>query len=151
MWIAPAVLLVIGIFLIKAGLEQRRTLEQGDSATARVIDVEIRNRADVTYGHIDLRIPEKAGDSTEVRLPLPLSLLMEIRNQATVRVKLLDKTDQPVVIERIARAQWRMSFIHASMCLIGSLLLAWGVLAWNRYLTTSPEAGPGIKHPEPST
>lgn len=145
------VLLVIGIFLIKAGLELKETLERGYSATARVTGVEIRNRADVTYGHIDLRVPDEAGDSAQVRLPLPLSLLMGMEEQTEVRVKVLDRTDQPVVIAGIARAQWRMSFIQAAMCLLGALLLAWGVLAWNRHLATSSEARSEVKHPAPRT
>jgi hypothetical protein len=135
MWLAPALLLVIGILLIRAGFEQRQTLESGLLVTAKVRGVEIRNRADVTYGHIDLAVPDpKSGDSSDVRLPLPLSLLMGVQGERELDVRLMDQSDQPVVIETIARAQWRMSFIHASMCLVGALLLAWPVGAWNRYL-----------------
>ena len=53
-WFSPALLLLIGILLIRAGFQQRATYESGTPATARVVDHEIRNRADVTYGHIDL-------------------------------------------------------------------------------------------------
>jgi hypothetical protein len=137
MWVAPVLLAAIGVFLAKAGLNQKSTLESGEPATARVVDVEIRNRADVTYGHIDLRIPESASDSSDVRLPLPLSLLMGISSEETLDVRLVPDSDQPVMIEKIAHPQWRMSLIHASMCLVGALLLSWGVLAWNRYLDKS--------------
>lgn len=134
LWLAPVLLVVITVSLIWAGFSLKNTLESGVVATARVVDVKIRNRADVTYGHIDLRVPNTSGDSTDARLPLPLSLLMSLEGAPTVEVRLLDHTDQPIVIDRIARAQWRMSFINASMTLLGALLLVWGVWSWNRYL-----------------
>jgi len=134
LWLAPALLAVISFSLIKAGFSLKNTLESGAVVTARVVDVSIRHRADVTYGHIDLRVPNQGSDSTDSRLPLPLSLLMSLEGAPTVEVRLLADTDQPIVIDRIARAQWRMSFINASMTLLGALLLVWGVWSWNRYL-----------------
>lgn len=144
MWLAPALLVVIAISLLLAGSDQRTTLESGEPAVARVIDTEVRNRADVTYGHIDLRVPSTSGDSTDVRLPLPLSLLLGVESEKTLDVRLLPDTDQPVVIERIARAQWRMSYIQASMSLLGALLLVWGVWAWNRYLAREGDPSEAI-------
>lgn len=143
MWLAPLFLVVISLALIRSGFGLKETLESGALATARVVDVKIRNRADVTYGHIDLRVPNTVGDSTDARLPLPLSLLMSIEEAPTVEVRLLQHTDQPVVIDRIARAQWRMSFINAAMTLLGALLLAWAVFAWNRYL--EKEGDPSLR------
>ncbi len=134
LWLAPVLLVVIGLSLIRAGFSLKNTLESGTVVTARVVDVSIRNRADVTYGHIDLRVPDTRGDSTDARLPLPLSLLMSLEGAPTVEVRSLEDTEQPIVIDRIARAQWHLSFINASMCLLGALLLAWGVWSWNRYL-----------------
>ena len=152
MWIAPGLLIVISLALTRAGFNQKKTLESGVSATAKVVDVNIRNRADVTYGHIDLRLPTSAGDSTEARLPLPLSLLMSIEGEETVEVRLLENADQPVVIERIARAQWRMSFINASMTLLGAILLAWAIYAWNKFLKENGDPALHVPvDPAPST
>ncbi len=143
MWLAPVLLVAIGLSLIRAGFSLKNTLESGAVVTARVVDVNIRNRADVTYGHIDLRVPNTAGDSTDARLPLPLSLLMSIEEAPTLEVRVLEDADRPIVIDRIARAQWRMSFINASMCLFGALLLVWGVWSWNRYL--GKEGDPSLR------
>ncbi|MFV1981210.1 MAG: hypothetical protein ACC655_08665, partial [Rhodothermia bacterium] len=68
MWLAPVLLVVISLALIRAGINQKKTFESGALVTARVVDVNIRNRADVTYGHIDLMVPNTAGDSTFARL-----------------------------------------------------------------------------------
>jgi hypothetical protein len=141
MWLAPALLLVIGLWLIQAGIGQKHTLDSGVLLTADVVDINIRNRADVTYGHIDLDVPEPSGDTVRVRLPLPLSLLMSIEGQPRVDIRLLEGSEQPIVIEAIARAQWKLSLINASMCLLGAMLLAWGVFAWNRYLRKSGDPG----------
>jgi hypothetical protein len=143
MWLAPVLLVVISIALVRAGLNQKTTQESGVLVTADVVDVNIRNRADVTYGHVDLRFPTSAGDSTEVRLPLPLSLLMSIEGEETVAVRLLEDAEQPVLIDSIAHAQWRMSFIHASMSLLGAILLSWGIYAWNRFLKEEGDPGSG--------
>lgn len=143
MWLAPVLLVVISIALVRAGFNQKNTLETGVLVTADVVDMSIRNRADVTYGHVDLRYPTSAADSAEVRLPLPLSLLMSIEGEETVAVRLLEDAEQPVIIDSIAHAQWRMSFIHASMSLLGALLLVWGVFAWNRFL--KKEGDPALR------
>jgi len=134
MWLLPALLVVISVALLRAGFAERETLAAGTAATAQVVDVEIRNRADVTYGHIDLRIPLSDSEVLERRLPLPLSLLIPLQDRKEVRVRVLAGSDKDVVIEDIARAQWRMALIQSAMSLLGAILLIIAVGAWNRYL-----------------
>lgn len=133
LWALPVLLVVVSISLFDAGLSERSTFERGRKATAQVVDVEIRNRADVTYGHIDLRIGTPDG-TIERRLPLPLSLLMSLQDRSEVAVRVLEGSSTDVVIEDIARAQWRMALIHAAMSGVGAILLIIAVGAWNRYL-----------------
>ena len=134
LWLLPVLLAVVSAALLKAGFAERRTLESGTLVTAQVIDVEIRNRADVTYGHIDLRIPISENEVIERRLPMPLSLLTPLEGRQEVEVRVLPGSSTDVVIDFIARAQWRMAFIHAAMTALGAILLGIGVFAWNRYL-----------------
>ena len=134
MWFLPILLGVISAALLKAGLDERETLESGTPATAQVVEVEIRNRADVTYGHIDLRIPLSETEVIERRLPLPLSLLTPLEGRDEVEVRVLTGSSKDVVIEVIVRAQWRMAMIHAAMTALGAILLGIVVLAWNRLL-----------------
>lgn len=141
LWVLPALLIVISASLIKAGLDERKTLEAGTLVTAQVVDVEIRNRADVTYGHIDLRIPVSETETIDRRLPLPLSLLTPLEGRDEVDVRLLRGSSTEVVIESIARAQWRMALIHAAMTALGAILLGIGVFAWNRYLGRHGDPG----------
>jgi hypothetical protein len=134
LYVLPALLAVIALALVRAGLDERQTLERGSLYTAEVVDVEIRNRADVTYGHIDLSIPLEDGETLERRLPLPLSLLTPLEGRQQVDVRVLPGSSTDVVIDFIARAQWRMALIHSAMTAVGAILLFIGVLAWNRYL-----------------
>jgi len=143
MWVLPLILVVITLSLVRAGLNQRATLESGELVSARVVGKVIRNRADITYGHIDLMVAVPDSDSLAVRLPLPLSLLMSIQDLEEVDVRLVSDAAQPVMIERIAHAQWRMSLIQAAMSFMLALLVGWGVFAWNRLL--SREGDPGSR------
>lgn len=143
LWALPVLLLVISGTLLKAGLAQRTTLMSGTSMMAQVTDVELRNRADVTYGHMELRIVLPEDEVLETRLPLPLSLLTPIANRQEVRVRVLPGSAKEVVIEEIARAQWRMSLIQSAMSALMALLLAIGVGAWNRWLGASQSLDTG--------
>lgn len=141
MWLLPVLLVVISIALLSAGLDERETLGTGTLVTARVVDVEIRNRADVTYGHIDLLVPISETESIERRLPLPLSLLTPLEGRDEVDVRVLPGSSRDVVIEPIARAQWRMALIHSAMTLLGAILLGIAVFAWNRFLARQGDPG----------
>lgn len=134
MWLGPALLVAISIALLRAGFDERTTLESGTLVTAEVVDVNIRNRADVTYGHIDLRVPTPEGEVIERRLPLPLSLLIPLEDEKELAVWYQPASSTDVVIDFIARAQWKMALIHAGMSALGAILLAIGVFAWNRFL-----------------
>ncbi|MGA7305027.1 MAG: DUF3592 domain-containing protein [Rhodothermales bacterium] len=134
MWALPALLCVISVALFRAGLAERQTLDAGTTMTAQVVHVEFRNRADVTYGDIDLRIRMSDTEVLERRLPLPLSLLTPLRDRKEVTVRVLPGTSKDVVIEEIARAQWRMALIQSAMSALGAILLIIAVAAWNRYL-----------------
>ena len=148
LWLLPVLLAVISAALLKAGFDERRTLKSGTLVTAQVIDVEIRNRADVTYGHIDLRIPLSEAEVIERRLPLPLSLLTPLEGRQEVEVRVLPGSGREVVIEFIARAQWRMAFIHAAMSALGAILLGIGVFAWNRYLRREGDPARRVLSPD---
>ena len=134
LWLFPMLLFVISGFLFKAGFDQKTTLESGVLRSAKVLDVEVRNRADVTYGHIDLLIADEDGGEFEKRLPLPLSLLTPLEERKELNVRVLQDAAQEVMIEEVAHAQWRMSLIHSSMTFLGGILLLLAVRAWNRYI-----------------
>ena len=141
MWCLPVLLAVIALALTRAGFEQRRTFEEGEAARARIVAVQVENRAEVTYGEVVLQIPLADGQTLERTLPLPLSLLNAIRDQETLAVRVRPGGPQEVMIADIARPQWRMSFIHAIMAGIGAVGLLGGVGAWNRYLNRYGDPG----------
>jgi len=143
LWALPVLLIVLALALTKAGFDQRRTLEEGIPTMGTISNVEIKSRSEITYGHLDVSVTLDDGTQLTRTLPLPLSLLHKVREQTVLPVRVLPGSDQPILIEEIARAQWRMSFIHAGMAGVGVIMLIIGVGAWNRYLNR--EGDPGVR------
>jgi hypothetical protein len=141
MWLAPLLLIVITVMLLRAGLAQKATLQQGELRTARVVEYVERSRAEITYGHLKLEVPLEDGSLLQERLPLPLALLKRFEGEEEIDVLVRPGAEQPVIVEEVARAQWRLSIINAAMAAFGGLLLLWGVGSWNRYLRRKGDPG----------
>jgi hypothetical protein len=135
LWFFPAVLLVLSIALVRDSRELARTFAEGEPARAEILDVHKRERADVTYGHVELRAVLSDGTVVQRVLPLPLSLIPQIETRSEVDVHVLLDSDKTMVIDAIARPQRRMAAIQAFMSFVGMLLLSWAIFAWNRFLT----------------
>ena len=133
LWIFPAILLFLAINQVKVALDLRETLNRGVPVTAEVVEIYKTNRADVTYGYIQLRIPTADG-VVERRLSMPLSLLHALDGSDSLEVRLLPGEDQEIVVAAVARPQWHMAAINGALSLMGMVLLTIGVAAWNRYL-----------------
>lgn len=134
LWIFPALLLLLTINQAMVAYDIHRTLEEGTPAVAEVMEYYKTDRVDVTYGHVKLRVPLDDTRIIEQVYPLPISLLPQVEGRETVDVLVLPGADQEVVIEAIARPQWRMAAINAAMSFVGLVLLSFGVFSWNRYL-----------------
>lgn len=134
MWVLPALLLVLMVNQAKVAYDIHRTLVDGTPAVAEVVEYYKTGRVDVTYGYVRLRVPVN-GEVTEHTLPLPISLLPQVEGRETVDVLVLPGQAQEVVVEAIARPQWRLAASNAGMSFIGLVMLTAGVFAWNRYLT----------------
>lgn len=133
LWIVPAILLFLTINQIMVARDVRDTLNKGEPARAEVVEVYASNRADVTYGYVQLRVPME-GHIVERRLSMPLSLINALDDADTLDVRLLPGEDVDVVITDVARPQWRIAAINAGISFLGLILAAAGVWAWNRYL-----------------
>lgn len=134
MWALPLLLIAISVGLVFAALDIRSTLQEGEAVQARVIEYEAETRAEITYGHVEVEATLADGRTLREDIPLPISLLYLVEGQDEIAVRVSPGSDKPIVIEPIARAQWRLSLINAAMSLFGAVLLIIGVGAWNRYL-----------------
>ncbi|MEM1271744.1 MAG: DUF3592 domain-containing protein [Bacteroidota bacterium] len=141
MWLLPVLLLVISASLVRAGLDQKETFEQGEAAVAEVVDFDITQRSEITYSYIDLRVEREGKATIEERLPLPISLSIPLEERETLAVRVNEGSNQQIMIEEIARAQWKMSLIHSGMSLFGAIMLIIGVGGWNRFLNRQGDPG----------
>lgn len=139
LWAAPALLLLIAVLLVRAGGEQRRTAEVGTVVQARVVDLELRERSEITHGVATFRYAQAAGDSVDRPVELPLAFLKEIElglaqdSSLVVPIRVDDASDQ-IVLDAYSRTTWVMTYAFAAMSAIGALGLAWLVAGWNRFL-----------------
>lgn len=141
MWIAPALLVLYGLYLLKAPLDYRRTLQHGVLAEAQVRELHLDNRKDVSMDHITLAVTLPDGrEVVAERMPLPFSLAQVVEGRETLPVRVLPDSPKPIVIVSnggqipMGRALWRLSAISGVMCLVTALMLGFGVAWWNRYL-----------------
>ncbi len=135
LWIAPAILFFLTVDQVKVALDLRATWETGTPATAEVLTFENSNRADVTYGYVDLQIPLPDGRTlTKEKLSLPHSLLPRIAREETLEVRVRPGAAQDVVIASLMPAHWLIAASQAGISLFGGLIFFVGVFWWNRYL-----------------
>ncbi len=143
MWALPVLLLVIAAATAYAGFEQRAVYERGETVTADVLGLNLRERSEVTHGAVRLRYT-MPGDAqpTYRTAEMPLVLIKEIEAGLnatpagqTYQVPLLvsPNTDQ-VVLGEHPRGQWLLTFSFAGMALIGAVVSGLLVNGWNRLL-----------------
>ena len=145
LWLAPALMLVIAVLLVPAGVAQREAAEQGETVQAEVLGVNLRERSEITRGEAVLRYtPPGASAPVERSVEMPLVLLKDLQvdfealpegQTLTVPIRASASSDQ-IVLGAHSRAQWVLTFSFAGMALIGAVGLALLVRGWNRLLTT---------------
>lgn len=135
LWMLPLVLLYLAVNQAIVARDLQETFEAGAPATAEITELEISNRVDVTLDWVSLVVRNEDGSVQAYdQIPLPHTLAPMLEDTDEVAVRLRPGTAQPLVIERIARAQWRMAAIQAAIAFFGALLFGGGVFWWNRTL-----------------
>ncbi len=136
LWALPALLLGIAVYLLLAGLEQRKAATVGVPVEAEVLGISTRERAEITRGEVQLRyVPPGETAPVERSIELPLTLLksIEARAMKTVTVRAVPGHEQ-IVLDPYKRPQWILSLSFAAMALIGAFGLGVMVRGWNRFL-----------------
>jgi hypothetical protein len=135
LWIFPLLLYVVAGFLFVASSSIRLTLENGEAVQAEVVEIHTTERSEYTDARVTVRFasPESVEPRVET-LTLPLTLVKHLDDAERVTVRLLPGADHEVVIEEIARPQWRMALIQSFFALFGAVGLSVMIFLWNRML-----------------
>jgi hypothetical protein len=136
LWALPVLLLTISVVLFRAGLEQRQIANTGQSIIAEIVEIETRERSEISRGHVTLRYQLEGEAVQERSVEMPMTFLKDLEArpvQETVAIRVLPGRDQ-VVLEDHMRGQWILTFSFAAMALFGAIGLAWMVGSWNRFL-----------------
>ncbi len=154
MWLAPLLLLVGGLLLLRTPLQLARTLREGQHAVARVVHFQTTNRTEVSYDALTLRVPVAGQDSLTAVVPVPHGIAPIVGEETELPVRVLPGAAYPVVIEsavvptnqgpvsmNIGGTQVWIAGISSAMSLLGALLLSIIIFAWNRYLARHGDPG----------
>lgn len=150
-WILP--IFFAGLFVHQAFVAYglRATLNEGQPATAEVLEVHMENRVDVTYDYVSLRVELPDGQViTKEKMSLPHSLIQLLENTETVDVLVQPGAAQEVVIAQFGATQWRIAALNAAMALGAALVFGLGIYYWDRYLQREGEPSErGVTDPDP--
>ncbi|MCY3629461.1 MAG: DUF3592 domain-containing protein [Bacteroidota bacterium] len=134
-WGIPFILVCLAVNQGLVAVQLRETWNQGVPAIAKVKEFDVTNRADVTYGYINLQVTLLDGQTIDrQRMSLPQSLWSRVKGQDSLRVHVRPGASQEIVIDRLMPAHWLIAASQMGISLIGAILS--GVLAyfWNRSL-----------------
>ncbi len=134
-WGVPFILICLAVNQGLVAVQLRETWNQGVPAIAKVEEFDVTNRADVTYGYINLQVTLPDGQTIDrQRMSLPQSLWSRVKGQDSLRVHVRPGASQEIVIDRLMPAHWLIAASQMGISLIGAILS--GVLAyfWNRSL-----------------
>ncbi|MEM6328518.1 MAG: hypothetical protein AAF791_15490 [Bacteroidota bacterium] len=151
LWALPALMVVIAVGLVIAGVEQRETSASGVPVEAAVTAMEVRERSEITHGMVRLRyLPPAQTDSVERWVEFPLAFVKDIEQQyeadssLVLPVRVSEANDQ-IILREYSRVQWVMTFAFAAMAAVGGIGLAFLVGGWNRFLAR--EGDPALRDP----
>ena len=138
LWVIPVALLLLTLNQAKVAYDLHYTLNNGISAVADVLKVEVNDRVDIPYGYVSLRVALEDGrEIVQEKMSLPYTLLPAVRYAEQLDVRVFPDADQPIVISEIASTQWKIAGIQSLMGFVGFLLVTAGVYGWNRLLDKS--------------
>jgi hypothetical protein len=142
LWVLPAILLFLIFHQAYSAYEIRKTLAEGERATAEVLEFESSSRVEVSYDYVSIRVPLADGSViVKDHMSLPHTLVPVIQGRGELDVRVRPGARQDVVIEEIGSMHWKLALMNMAMSLFGFVLLGAGVYAWNRYLDRQGDPG----------
>ncbi len=111
----------------------KTTWDQGISAVAEVGGFDTTNRADVTYGYIDLSVTLPDGQTIRrEKMSLPQSLWSRVKDQDSLQVHVRPGKSQEIVIDRLMPAHWLIAASQMGISFLGAILSTVLAYFWNR-------------------
>ncbi len=134
-WGVPLLLFGLAVNQGLVAVHLRETWNQGIPAIAIVKEFDVTNRADVTYGYVNLEVTLPDGSIIDrPKMSLPQSLWSRVEGRDSLEVHVRPGASQEIVIDRLMPAHWLIATSQMGISLMGGILS--GVLAffWNRSL-----------------
>ncbi len=150
-WVVPAGLLLLSWNQADVARDVRDTLRKGMPAVAEVLVYERIDRAEVTYGYVDLQVTRPDGSQfVREKMSLPHTLMHKLEGRETLDVRVVPGADQDIVIVSIAETQWRIAAVQAAIAFVASVMALAGVFAWNRLLRRTLSTDGDVSVGQPS-
>ena len=142
LWVFPALLLFLTINQADVAFDLKETLERGTPAVAEVTGSFIKDRVDIQFGYLNLRVPMQDGeDLVQDKMALPYTLIKRIETASELDVMVRRGADQQIVITQIGGTQWKIAAMQSGICLVTFLMSATGLFFWGRLLKRDGDPG----------
>jgi hypothetical protein len=156
-WLLPALFFGLALHQGKVAYDLHTTKIQGTAVTAKVQEVKVSNRTQVTYDYVSLRVPMPDGSVlTRERLSLPHGIVPALKEKETLQVRVAQGGSRSIVVTEPIKAtpvvdtQIRIAGINGLMSLGAALLFGIAIWFWNRSLRREGDpAERGVTEPDP--
>ena len=142
LWAFPALLLFLTVNQADVAYDLRQTLEEGTPAVAEVTGSFIKDRVDIQFGYLNLRVPMEEGeDLVQDKMALPYTLIKRIETASELDVMVRRGADQQIVITQIGGTQWKIAAMQSGICFVTFFMAATGLFFWGRLLKREGDPG----------
>lgn len=135
-WLIPLVLL--GLFAHQAFIawSVQNTMSNGEAAVATVKNLQIRDMVAQSHGLVELEIPLKNGQAYQKKMTVPAAWVYALGKKSlnTMAVHVLPGAGEDVILDEIARIQFRTTLINLGVIAVFFFMVVFGLVSWSRYL-----------------
>ena len=141
LWVVPVLLVMLAFNQAFVAAELRATWKRGQPAMAKVLNFETTNRADVTYGYVDLKVELDDGRAiTQNQMSLPQVMWSRVKDRDSLAVRVRPGAAQEIIIERLMPGHWLIAASQVGISFLGAVLFAAWAWVWNRQLRRKNKA-----------
>jgi len=133
-WVIPAYLLFLTVYQVTVYYALQDTYKNGESYTAEVVKMNIKQIASQTNGYIIIRFKTNDGEIIQQKLGMPVQLAGKLSDTQIIPVRYKKDNFEDIVMMPVYKDLKDMNLANAGMAFFG--FLATGLLGFlvNRYV-----------------
>ena len=136
LWLIPLALIGLLLHQARVAYSVQYTLTAGQPVAANVLNLQMKDMVAQTHGLVELEVPLANGQTYHKNMTVPAAWVYVLNKNTlnTLNVPSLDGAFEDVVIDDIARVQFRTTIINIGVLLTFILMISLALIWWQRYL-----------------